>query len=54
MVPAFIEWLTEGAHIRETEHSKREMRGFCCVVLWIFPIFSSTIETSEYEYAVHL
>uniref|UniRef100_A0A8C1LN77 Adhesion G protein-coupled receptor G3 n=1 Tax=Cyprinus carpio TaxID=7962 RepID=A0A8C1LN77_CYPCA len=28
------------------------MRGFCCVVLWIFPIFSSTIETSELCYKV--
>ncbi|XP_016392381.1 adhesion G protein-coupled receptor G3-like [Sinocyclocheilus rhinocerous] len=25
------------------------MRGFCCVVLWIFPIFSSTIATKERE-----
>lgn len=32
----FSEWLTDAAHTRGIEHSKREMRGLYCLVLWIF------------------
>ncbi|XP_073693684.1 uncharacterized protein [Garra rufa] len=48
MRPAFQrQELTEATRTRGTEHSTREMRGFYCFVLWIFPIFSPTIATQK-------